>query len=73
MDRLPELSVDLIAELDTLFPDRCPDLADSEREVWAKAGERRVISFLIDLKTKQLKRRKVFPSADADHGEDDDV
>jgi len=37
----------LILWLDTLYPDKCPNPKDSEREVWMKAGERRVVNTLI--------------------------
>lgn len=36
--------------LDTLtkqFPNQVPDISDSDREVWCKVGEQRVISFLV--------------------------
>lgn len=72
MDHLPESSFDLIKELDKLFPERSPSLTDSEREVWAKAGERRVIQFLLSLQHKQTKRRKFFEQPD-DDPEDNDV
>lgn len=32
--------------LDILYPPRPPSLTDSEREVWAKAGERRLVDVL---------------------------
>jgi hypothetical protein len=37
----------LIEWLETLYPERCPDPKDTEREVWMKAGERRVVRVLI--------------------------
>jgi hypothetical protein len=37
----------LVQWLDTLYPEKSPDPKDSEREIWMKAGERRVINFLI--------------------------
>ena len=33
-------------ELERRFPHRCPDPKDSEREIWMKAGERRLVDFL---------------------------
>ena len=35
----------LIEWLDTLYPDRCPDPKHTEREIWMKAGERRLVCF----------------------------
>jgi hypothetical protein len=43
---LPALSQDLINKLDKLFPDRCPLLTDSDREIWYKVGQRSVINYL---------------------------
>ena len=43
---LPALSQDLINKLDKLFPDKCPLLTDTEREVWYKVGQRSVINYL---------------------------
>jgi len=33
--------------LDEVFPPRPPDANDSEREVWMKAGERRLVEWLL--------------------------
>lgn len=33
--------------LEQLYPEKCPDPKDSEREIWMKAGERRVVKVLI--------------------------
>ena len=46
---LPVLATELIAELDQTFPDRCPTMANSDREVWFNAGRRSVVNFLLDL------------------------
>ena len=37
----------LIHWLNTLYPEKCPNPDDTEREVWMKAGERRVVNTLI--------------------------
>jgi hypothetical protein len=36
----------LLAELQKRFPNRAPDLTTPDREVWASAGEQRLIDFL---------------------------
>lgn len=36
----------LVDELNAIYPHRCADPKDSEREIWMKAGERRVIDFI---------------------------
>jgi len=47
MNNLPLLSADLINLLDKQFPELAPDPSDSEREIWMKAGERRVTRMLV--------------------------
>jgi len=47
MNKLPVFSVDLIQELDSDFPERSPEPNDTEREVWMKAGERRLVRMLL--------------------------
>jgi hypothetical protein len=47
MKPLPVLSDDLLTELDHDFPHRCPEPTDSEREIWMKAGARRLIDSLL--------------------------
>ncbi len=53
MIKLPLLSVDLITELNKDFPEQSPDPQDTERELWMKAGERRIVRMLLS-KVKQL-------------------
>lgn len=43
---LPDIPKALLEELERRFPDRAPELSLSDREVWAKAGEARLIRFL---------------------------
>jgi hypothetical protein len=50
---IPLYSYDLIDELDKLFPERCPDPEDSEREIWMKAGRRELIRSLLIWKEKE--------------------
>lgn len=38
----------LIEWLNALYPEKCPNPEDTEREVWMKAGERRVVNQLIN-------------------------
>lgn len=46
MDKLPVIPQDLLEALDKQFPDRCPEPSWSEREIWMRVGERRVVRFL---------------------------
>ena len=50
---LPPLDRGLVADLDERFPDKCPDLDMSDREIWFQAGQRSVIDFLIEHFRKQ--------------------
>jgi hypothetical protein len=51
------LSADLIKELDKAYPDQCPSLSLSEREVWFKAGQRSVVNSLLMRQAKPKKRK----------------
>ena len=46
METIPFIAPELMAELNRRFPHRCPDPKDSEREIWMKAGERRMLDYL---------------------------
>jgi len=47
MAEYPPIPRALLEDLEQRFPPRYPDLkTDSDRDVWAKAGEGRVIQFL---------------------------
>ena len=43
----PSIPKDLLDRLDTQYPEKAPDPKDTEREVWMKAGERRVVRKLL--------------------------
>ena len=49
MEQLPTYSIDLIKELDKLYPPLHPSLTDTDREIWYKAGIRSLIDKLIVL------------------------
>jgi hypothetical protein len=44
--QFPAVPPRLLAALDERFPNRTPDLSDSDRQVWFKAGARSVVDFL---------------------------
>jgi len=44
--KIPMYSIDLVAELDKVYPARPPNLEDSERLIWFKAGQRSVVEAL---------------------------
>lgn len=46
MAYFPNIDERLIAALAEQFPDQCPDLSLSEKEVWFKSGQASVIKWL---------------------------
>ena len=49
MERLPQLSLEVVQQLDEMFPERCPDVAQSERDIWLYAGKRSLVRYLLTL------------------------
>ena len=45
--RIPTISNELIKYLDTIFPNKCADLQDTEKQVFYKSGQRSVVNHLI--------------------------
>jgi len=41
-----QMSEDFLRSLNEMYPPRPPDPKDSEREIWMKAGERRLVEVL---------------------------
>lgn len=50
--------VDLLDQV--LVPARTPDFSDSEREVWGKAGERRLVDRLLKLRAEASDNTKLL-------------
>ena len=46
--KTPLISEELINYLEQLFPDKCADLKDTEKEVFYKSGQRSVVNHLIE-------------------------
>jgi hypothetical protein len=46
--KVPIIKEELIKYLNSLFPDKCADLKDSEKEIFYKAGQRSVVTHLIN-------------------------
>ena len=55
---LPYKIEELIDILDQIYPEQCPDLSLSEKEIWFKSGQRSVVRWLISLKEEQEKNFK---------------
>lgn len=47
VSRCPTVPKDLVQYLSMLFPDRCPRLTESERDIFYHSGQRAVVDFLI--------------------------
>ena len=50
----PNLSEELIDYLDTLFPEKCAELNQNDKEIFYQAGQRSVVKHLIE----KFKRQK---------------
>ena len=53
---LPVLSESLVVRLEMLFPDKCPDLTEEQKDVWFKSGQVSVIRFLRQTYNEQLQK-----------------
>ena len=47
-NELPIIKEELIRYLDKLFPNKCADLKDTERDIFYKSGQRSVVEHLIE-------------------------
>lgn len=47
MEKLPTFSVDLVNKLNELYPLRNSVVADTEKEIMYRAGQRAVVEFLL--------------------------
>lgn len=47
--QLPHIPKDLLDALDKKFPERCPDIGMSDREIWVMVGQRKVIRHLMTI------------------------
>lgn len=55
MTELPAISKPLLERLNSLVPEKCPDLSMSEKEIWHYAGQRHIIKLLNDAFEEQNK------------------
>jgi hypothetical protein len=49
----PHLSDELIGELNRRYPERTPETDWSDRDIWIRVGERRVVRFLNEMFARQ--------------------
>lgn len=47
MDKIPVYSIDLIKQLDEIYPPRPPQMHQTDREIWMDAGKRQVVELLL--------------------------
>lgn len=45
---IPVIDDKLVDYLDSMFPEKCADLKDTEKEIFYKAGQRSVVKHLIE-------------------------
>jgi hypothetical protein len=50
MDVIPNFSIDMIDELDDLYPEKCANKKQTEREIWMYTGKRELVRNLKILK-----------------------
>jgi hypothetical protein len=44
--KIPVITEEMIDYLDKLFPDKCADLKDTDKEIFHKSGQRSVVNHL---------------------------
>lgn len=52
----PAIDAALLEWLDVHFPDKCPRISDTDREIWGAVGARKVIDHLKSLHQSQLEK-----------------
>lgn len=57
---LPQLSTDLIAELEKLHPDKCVERGETLEDANRRAGKRDLINFLIAVRDRQDDPRNIL-------------
>ena len=45
----PQTIGELVDLLDRLYPSRCPDLHDTDREIWYRTGQRSVVEKCVQI------------------------
>lgn len=69
MNKLPVIPKDLLDVLDAKFPEKCPEVNWSDREIWIKVGQRSVVRHLLKIYEQQneniLGEQHVYGSEDA--------
>lgn len=58
MTLLPDSAEELVKRLDAIYPERTPTPDLSERELWMRAGERRLVRRLLEIKQNTDNRKE---------------
>ena len=45
-DKFPDVSKELVDQLESIVPNRLPDLSWNDRRIWYEAGKRSLVDFL---------------------------
>ena len=51
---VPNLTIAMLDALDRMYPERCAEPSDTERDLWIKVGRRQVVRFLREQFNRQL-------------------
>jgi hypothetical protein len=52
----PTVRNELVEALEARFPNQCPSIGTSDREIWAALGRWQVVAFLKDMNLRGLKQ-----------------
>lgn len=62
---VPQVTEELLKYLEVTFPDRCPSLGDSDRDIWVAVGGRKVVEHLKGLYEAQQNPTQQSPTEGA--------
>lgn len=57
--KTPYISDELIEFLDKMYPERTPETSWTDREIWVKVGERKVVRKLKQMAEDQIQREMI--------------
>lgn len=53
MSKLPIIELHLLEYLEKVFPDQCPNVSDTDRDIWMNVGSVQVVRHLKDIYEQQ--------------------
>lgn len=57
----PIIPPNLIDHLDVVFPDKCPRMTATDREIWAEVGARKVVDHIKTIVERQSRGDRSIP------------